>query len=172
MYAHTVQMQAIRDAFVATSLHTPERNRGAKRRGMHVDTRRQGERSRSPPPSPTQQHSPRKRRLYSPVRAISNRRPSFPAGASSRGPSACAICLGRHRHEISKCCSETLWNGEKARCHRNDQGRLVSPAGLIICSDWQRPNGCSTSGAGHRHECSGCGKNDHGAQECPRTQKD
>jgi hypothetical protein len=96
---------------------------------------------------------------------------SFRSGASSTGLSACAVCLGRHPHDISKCSTGTLWDGSNSRCKRNEQKRLVNPEGLIICSDWQRPSGCTTSGHNHRHECSGCGKTSHGAQSCPRTQK-
>jgi len=90
----------------------------------------------------------------------------------ARVPSACAICLGRFRHKIHKCSSGTLWSGEKAHCWRNEQGRLINPGGSTICSDWQCPFSCTNTGTGHYHECSGCGKKDHRAQDYPRTQKE
>ncbi|KAF8149508.1 hypothetical protein B0H34DRAFT_635480, partial [Crassisporium funariophilum] len=87
------------------------------------------------------------------------------------GPSACAVCLGRHRHDIGKCVSDTLWDGAPSRCRRNERGRLVNPEGVILCSDWQRPQGCSSASPNHVHECSGCGRKAHGAQACARAQK-
>lgn len=121
--------------------------------------------SKAPPPFPL----PKYRLRTSP----SSGKMSFHAGASTLGPSACAVCLGRHRHNIAQCNSTTLWDGsDKPRCHRNSEGRLVNPAGQQLCSNWQRPDGCSASGHDSKHECSGCGKSDHGAQLCPRTQKE
>ncbi|KAF8172747.1 hypothetical protein BJ912DRAFT_839910, partial [Pholiota molesta] len=100
-------------------------------------------RSRSPaPPS---------RRVSS---APKNGAQVFGAGTSPDSPSACAICLGRHRHDISRCSSETLWDGNAARCKRNERGRLVNPEGIVICSDWQRPRSCSSESPHHIHECS------------------
>jgi hypothetical protein len=167
------QMQTIREAFMPSQSYSPSSNHGNKRCGIEPESYRPSRANRSPSRSPQYQGSPRKCRAYSPNRTISGqRKPSFHTGASTRVPSACAICLGRYRHEIHKCSSGTLWSGKKAHCRRNEQGRLINPGGNVICSDWQRPFSCANSGAGHRHECSGCGKSDHGAQDCPRTQKD
>jgi hypothetical protein len=120
----------------------------------------------------TEDYTPRKRRAQSPPPySTSPRKTSrmfFPEGANSRGPAICAVCLGIFKHDVSKCSSDSFWDGSKARCRRNDKGRIINPAGLVLCVDWQRPNGCSASG--HNHECSGCGKQDHGAQKCSRAQ--
>jgi hypothetical protein len=165
-------MQTIRETLIPTPNPSTYSSRSNKRRVIEPELSRQFQANRSPPHSPPYQRS-RKRQAHSPNRAISGQPKSFfHPGASTRIPSACAICLGRHRHEIRKCSSGTLWSGEKAHCRRNDQGRLINPGGIIICSNWQRPFGCTSARAGHSHECSGCGKNDHGAQECPRTQKE
>ena len=118
----------------------------------------------SPPPKDT-----KRRRV---AKSTSDPQQSFQSGAAGNGAlSACTICLGRHPHDIFNCASATLWDGSPVRCQKNSQGRLVNPAGSILCSDWQRPNGCSSSTHDSRHECSGCGKPSHGAQSCPRAQK-
>jgi hypothetical protein len=166
---HPSQMLQICETLTPTMSPLPSHSRGNKRPAtselMHFPP------NESPPPYPTSYTSPRKRRLHSSTHEPL-RHPSFHAGTSSCTPSACAICLGRHHHKVYKCNSITLWNGEKPHCHRNEQGCIINPNGSTICSDWQRPIGCASSGSGHHHECSGCGKGDHGAQECPRVQKE
>ncbi|KAH7907932.1 hypothetical protein BJ138DRAFT_987642, partial [Hygrophoropsis aurantiaca] len=80
---------------------------------------------------------------------------SFPSGAGQPGLTACAVCLGRFRHNVHKCTSSLLWdNTTKSYCHRNPEGRLVNPKGLQLCYDWQRPNGCPIHSRDHIHECS------------------
>ena len=167
-------MQSFREALMPPHVSAPGSSRGNKRRGTEPESSKQFQAHHSPSCSPPPyQSSPQKRRAYSPNRVLSGqRKPYFCTGASTRVPSTCAICLGRYRHEIHRCSSDTLWSGEKARCRRNEQGRLVNPGGTIVCSDWQRPSSCINLAASHCHECSGCGKNDHGAQDCPRTQKE
>ena len=97
---------------------------------------------------------------------------SFQAGAVRTGAlSASTICLGRHPHDVYNCSSKTLWDGTPARCQKNENGRLTNPTGSVLCTDWQRPNGCTSTAHDSRHECSGCGKQTHGAQKCPRAQK-
>ena len=133
------------------------------RRGRHSPNRSNRDRL-SPPPRDT------KRRRT--TKSTSDTQQSFQTGAAGNGAlSACTICLGRHPHDIFNCASATLWDGTPTRCQKNSQGRLVNPAGAILCSDWQRPNGCSSTTHDSRHECSGCGKPAHGAQSCPRAQK-
>ena len=96
----------------------------------------------------------------------------FQAGAVGNGAlSACTICLGHRPHDVYNCASTTLWDGAPACCQKNGQGCLVNPAGNILCSNWQWPNGCPATTHDSRHECSGCGKLTHGAQGCPRAQK-
>ncbi|KAJ7648790.1 hypothetical protein DFH06DRAFT_996905, partial [Mycena polygramma] len=96
----------------------------------------------------------------------------FQQGTSqSDGVSACAICLGRHRHNVRECKSATLWNGTTpARTKRNADGRLVNSRKEVICLGWQRVSGCELNHAS-RHECSGCGSTNHGAQKCHLAQK-
>jgi hypothetical protein len=138
--------------------------------------------SLSPARSGNSQHS-RQAQTHKPRDSYRSPRPAggppehsqfFPngAGPSNHGPSACAICLGRYRHAINKCNAEHFWDGAKARCSRNQSGRIVNPSGNILCSNWQRPEGCRSTSHDTRHECSGCGKADHGAQQCPRAQKE
>src|SRR5271168_2198827 len=98
--------------------------------------------------------------------------PFFRLGADSKGPPVCAICLGRNICEIGKCRSENFWDGSKVRCQKNEQGRLITPTGTILCHDWNTRRGCPSTVHGQRHECSGCGKRDHGAQNCARAQKE
>ncbi|KAJ7907288.1 hypothetical protein B0H13DRAFT_1618466, partial [Mycena leptocephala] len=96
----------------------------------------------------------------------------FQQGTSpSDGLSACALCLGRHRHNVRECRSATLWTGATpARCKRNGEGRLVNRNDAVICLNWQRAAGCELNHAS-RHECSGCGSPSHGAQKCHLAQK-
>lgn len=137
-------------------------NRSARRRHHSPEAQRQNR--LSPPPKDA------KRRRT--AKSASDAQQSFQTGAAGDGAlSACTICLGRHPHDVFKCASCSLWDGTPARCQKNAQGRIVNPAGNILCSDWQRPNGCSSSAHDSRHECSGCGKPTHGAQNCPRAQK-
>ena len=95
----------------------------------------------------------------------------FPPGTASQGLPACALCLSTDPHDTRRCRSETLWDGSKARCQKSDEGRLISPGGTTLCSDWNSRRGCTSSSHEQRHECSGCGSKDHGAQGCPRSQK-
>ena len=139
---------------------------------------RQSSRSRSPH-RPTSSKPPSRRRTSPPPYYqpnSSSHSPSkqhfFQSGADSKGPPVCAVCLGRNICEISKCRSENCWDGSKARCRKNDQGRLITPTGNILCHDWNTRRGCSSTAHSQRHECSGCGQKDHGAQNCPRAQKE
>ena len=95
----------------------------------------------------------------------------FRSGADSRG-AVCATCLGRHEHAFGKCTARKLWNGAAAGAKKNGYGRLVGEDGLAICYDWQLPPGCQSTSHNERHKCSGCGKTSHGAQNCPRAEKE
>ena len=93
----------------------------------------------------------------------------FRAGAGENPDlSACAICLSRTPHNVRLCRAKKRWDGKQTLYTRNEEARIVDNQGNIICSDWQRPRGCSSTR--HRHECSGCGSSDHGAQNCPHAQ--
>lgn len=85
--------------------------------------------------------------------------------------SACPTCLGRHPHDIANCKATQCWDGkEKNRCTRTGHGHLRAPDGTVLCTDWQKPRGCEDTTHSHKHQCSGCGATDHGAQDCPRAQ--
>ncbi|OBZ67521.1 hypothetical protein A0H81_12749 [Grifola frondosa] len=64
---------------------------------------------------------------------------SFQGGTRQFGPSVCAICLSRHKHDVVSCRADFTWDGKRSRCRRNASGRIVNPKGIIICTDWQRP---------------------------------
>ncbi|KAJ6566534.1 hypothetical protein B0H19DRAFT_844718, partial [Mycena capillaripes] len=66
----------------------------------------------------------------------------------------CAVCLGIHEF-VSRCRSTTLWNGSRARCYRDERGKLTNRDGVNICLDFQKVNGCrGRTGPKHIHECS------------------
>jgi hypothetical protein len=101
----------------------------------------------------------------------SHKTSGFRRGAGSPSLSACAICLGRHPHNVSACSSPTTWDGSAARCKRAEGARIVNPSGLSLCVKWQLKIQCTSLFHGDGHECSGCGAKDHGAQKCPRAEK-
>ena len=131
--------------------HNPSRSRSPTRRAPHTPSRQRP----SPPP---QYQSPSKN-------------PAFPYSTAPQGLPVCALCLATDPHDTRKCRVEVFWDGSKARCRKNDEGRLLNPAGITLCSDWNSRRGCTASTHEQRHECSGCGNKDHGAQRCPRAQK-
>ncbi|KAF8129555.1 hypothetical protein EV363DRAFT_1264033 [Boletus edulis] len=112
------------------------------------------DRRRSRSPSPRQKFRP------SPTYQASGNPPSSqphlkPFG--DRGPhSVCPKCLGRNPHRILECNSPTLWNGAKCHVTRTPEGRLLDPKGVVLCTDWQRPNGCSLAHRSAKHCCLGC----------------
>jgi hypothetical protein len=139
---------------------------------------------RSPPPSRPMHHrrsrsrSPNHNQSASSSNHDNTGRYSRSSDHSFRTPdskstslSACAICLGRHRHIIGKCNNPTIWSGQPSLCRRNNLGRIINAKGTVLCVDWQKPNGCSSISHDHKHECSGCGNTSHGAQKCPRAEK-
>ncbi|KAF9543457.1 hypothetical protein CPC08DRAFT_649890 [Agrocybe pediades] len=145
-------------------------SRSANRRTSQQTYRR---RSRSMSPTPAnrkaikQEHAPGSSASHN-TKSAGN--PFFRNGASSASPAACAVCLGRHLHNIRTCTSSTTFDGGEVKVRRSENGRLISIAsGYTLCSDWQRPFGCSSTK--HKHFCSGCEQTDHGAQDCPRAQK-
>ena len=86
--------------------------------------------------------------------------------------SACPICLSRKRHPIRKCQATTLWNGQqKARCSRDEEGRIIDNSGRTLCNNWNQTVGCKDGSTRHIHECSGCGEPTHGAQNCRLAEK-
>lgn len=97
---------------------------------------------------------------------------SFQVGAGLSGSySACAVCLSRESHDVRNCNRTTLWNGKPARVSRTSYNRIANPSGVQLCVAFQTVRGCSSDATSHKHECSGCGRPDHGAQSCPLAQK-
>jgi hypothetical protein len=155
---------------------TPDRGRANRRPTMREYHRERHSRSRSPNHTRRHDLTLRPRRVSPPTHS-SPRKPSaryqvFREGASSQSRATCAICLGNGPHNVTKCSLDNFWDGTKARCRRNEDGRIINPSGQTLCIDWQRPKGCTARDHDHRHECSGCGRQDHGAQHCPRAQKE
>ena len=150
---------------------SPESQGRQNRQYTNRSTRR-GWRSPSTARQPKSGLPPRDMKRRRTMKSTADTQQSFRVGAGGNGVlSACTICLGCHPHNVYNCTSATLWDSSPARCQRNGQGRLVNPAGSILCSDWQRPNGCPSTSHDSCHECSGCGKQTHGAQNCPPAQK-
>ena len=125
--------------------------------------------------TPYSSHHRRRSRSVSPASPTKQpplTKPPFRSSAATSSPSACAICLGRHRHNIRACNSATTFDGGEAKTRRGENGRLICiSSGFFLCSDWQRPARCPVADHPKRHLCSGCEKPDHGAQDCPRAQK-
>src|SRR5271155_472204 len=127
-------------------------------------TRRAQSSSTHPRPSPPPYS--RQSSQYSP-----SKHQAFQASTGSQGHPVCALCLATDSHDTRRCRSESLWDGSKVRCKKSEEGRLITPSGTTLCSDWNSRRGCSSNAHETRHECSGCGSKDHGAQKCPRAQK-
>lgn len=145
----------------------PAFGRNASGSGRHYNPSR----SRSPTRRTPQRSSPPPYNRYAGQQQSPSKLPAaFPSG-TAQGPPVCALCLATDSHDTRKCRSETIWDGSKARCKKSEEGRLITPAGTTLCSDWNSRRGCSSTSHEQRHECSGCGNKDHGAQGCPRAQK-
>ena len=164
-------------------LKTPAKEDGYKAKGKRL-------RDRSPSPlrdRPTTTATPRRKgdnltkakQQSTPTRDHKKRRTSddqddlkgFRQGAAISPLSACTLCLGRQPHDIANCSATALWDGSELYCTWNEDRRLVDPKRNVLCSDWQRRNGCTSTQHNRRHLCSGCGANNHGAQNCPRAEK-
>lgn len=87
-------------------------------------------------------------------------------GSHSLAKAACTVCLGHHTHNIWHCNVRELWNRQKAYVFQNRSGQLINPDRKELCTNWQKPWGCTVLSHNHKHECSGYGKKDHTAQKC------
>lgn len=101
---------------------------------------------------------------------------SFPkdkgfGNGASRVLAACAVCLGRHPHKIVTCDAPRTWDKAFDTLCKRVNRTLTMCDGRELCHDWQRDEGCSARHHDAKHTCSGCGSLSHGAQKCPRTQK-
>lgn len=96
-----------------------------------------------------------------------------PVSPSVSVRAVCAVCLGRHRHDMRQCNTATTWSGKPARCRRDPVShRVLDPRGVQLCIEWQRQTRCSSRDPGHAHFCSGCGSPEHGAHTCSLAQTD
>jgi hypothetical protein len=163
-------MQDGRPDLLRTPRRRNQRDRDGGKSAGGSGRRHHNSRSRSPPrrtpqgsthqrPSPPPYQSPSKGQAFQPSTVY-------------QGLPACALCLATKSHDTRMCRSDVLWDGSPARCQKSKEGRLVNPAGITLCSDWNSRRGCTSNGHEQRHECSGCGNKEHGAQKCPRAQKD
>lgn len=141
---------------------------------VHGSPRRphSGKRLRSPSPS-SRDTRVRRPRLEPPAPSSSHQGPRFHAGANGNACSVCAVCLGRHPHDVRHCTAQTFVpeaGGGPTRSTRDERGFLFSKDGRAICYTWQRPRRCEGSGSEHTgaHECSACGDPAHGASRCSR----
>ena len=154
-------------------LRTPRRrnprDRDGGRNASGSGCRHNPSRSRSPPRRTPQGSS--HQRLSPPPYPSPSKNQGFQPSTAHQGLPVCALCLATDPHDTRKCRTDTLWDGSKARCHKSEEGRLINSAGTTLCSDWNSRRGCTSSTHEQRHECSGCGNKDHGAQKCPRAQK-
>ncbi|KIK52988.1 hypothetical protein GYMLUDRAFT_77645 [Collybiopsis luxurians FD-317 M1] len=87
----------------------------------------------------------------------------------------CHRCLCRDKHDIRRCTRTTLSGGKRdVLCNWNSKGYLEithgTHAGLELCAEWQRPNGCTSRKHPEKHRCSGCASTLHGAEGCPDGQ--
>lgn len=100
--------------------------------------------------------------------------PSFRSGTDGRVRPICAVCLGRHKHELKYCRAPYFVSASGApthtptRCRRDSKGRLFNNQGGPVCYNWQRPQKCDAIGPDHvyLHKCSACGDRNHGALQC------
>lgn len=154
-----------------------------------LDNRGRPQRSRTTTPYPPRSPSPRRarhrvehdgyrtryedRRSRSPPPRFpaAPRSQGFQAGAGSSTHPACAVCLGRHTHDVSECKASSTWDGKHTTFAQRRGGVLTTYGGKGICKDFQTRRGCSHRSHPERHICSGCGERDHGAQDCPRAQR-
>ncbi|KIJ54197.1 hypothetical protein M422DRAFT_153664, partial [Sphaerobolus stellatus SS14] len=94
-------------------------------------------------------------------------RSSAGQGNSSYPP--CAVCLGRHQHEVAKCCALRTWDGKFATIARKQDKKLLLLSGQMLCYRWQGYSGCPSRAHDEQHLCSGCGSASHGVHKCPRV---
>ncbi|KAF8495196.1 hypothetical protein F5888DRAFT_587386 [Russula emetica] len=93
---------------------------------------------------------------------------AFHGGAQDQAQGLCAVCLRESHENMTECRRPRLGDGKPACSYRNGRGQLVNEYGNVLCDDFQRPEGCAGGCRAPRHRCSGCGKSQHGAADCPR----
>lgn len=83
--------------------------------------------------------------------------------------SICAVCLGRHKHDVTRCSASCTWDNKHDIFSEHVSIGLYSKTGKPLCAKWQRASGCGESHC-PLHICSRCGSKSHGAQHCPHTE--
>ena len=96
-------------------------------------------------------------------------KPPFHLGADSKSSPVCAICLERNICQVNKCRSEIFWDGVKARYRKKQPRKAYHPDPYHLASRLEHSPRLFLCQA---QLCCGCGGKDHGAQSCPRAQKD
>lgn len=162
----------VQDAFLAQELEPPRErsNRG------RADCPRPTKRTRSSSPFDTDAPSRGRPRPTAPhpqahvdtAGSYGGRRSyrAAPGTAGFLSLPVCAICLGRHEHDLKNCNASHRWDGQPADYRRLPNQRIVTFRGDLICTEWQRRGSCHSQDPRHRHECSGCGSRKHGAHDC------
>jgi hypothetical protein len=90
--------------------------------------------------------------------------------AVTTGPLLC--CAGRSPHRTIKCVSTHTWDKQHETFSERIRKGLWTKDGKLICTPWQRDEGCTTPKHDARQVCSGCVAATLGAQKCPRAQKE
>ncbi|KAK0519698.1 hypothetical protein OC835_007443 [Tilletia horrida] len=100
--------------------------------------------------------------------------PPSSQGASRSASGAICIICGRSqdifRHEFRTCNGSPAGRGQ-AHCWRNDQGHLFRRGdNVAVCMSYNRGVCNRPTDKCYNHECSLCGSQSHGAQQCSLTQ--
>jgi hypothetical protein len=96
----------------------------------------------------------------------------FSYGTNGRAYPVCAVCLGRHSHNVFSCDALKTWDGAHSTITKRIKGTLYLRSNSApMCIEWQRSRGCDSAKHDEKHLCSGCSQRSHGAQTCPRSQK-
>lgn len=96
----------------------------------------------------------------------------FSYGTNPKALPVCAVCLGRHSHNVYNCNALRTWNSAHATTSKRTKGELrLRSNSAPLCIEWQRARGCPSTKHDAKHICSGCNQTSHGAQQCPRSQK-
>lgn len=157
-----------RSSFQLNTLHgNPPSSPTKRRRAWSVE--RSAPNTANPDSSPSPTKKLRKQTMGH-FRSLSVSNQSKAPESTYRTHARCNMCLSRDRHDVRSCTSTKLWDGTRAWSTRNTVGNLIGPDGRELCTNWQRPNGCTVSSHPDMHLCSGCGEKSHGAQDCPRGQ--
>ncbi|KAE8241335.1 hypothetical protein A4X03_0g8172 [Tilletia caries] len=105
------------------------------------------------------------------------RKQPFSSGASTSpdGLGACFVCGSRVLHNINDC-NRVPEGRETAHAKRDASRKLIraSDGTTIICHRFNLSNGCMSTApscSAGKHECSICGKTEHGCQGCPTVTK-